>query len=65
MPKMKTHKGLKDRVRITRTGKVIRRKAGKSHLMSHKSGDRRRHLRQPETLKGRYAKTAKEELAGG
>lgn len=65
MPKMKTHKGLRDRVRVTRNGKVIRRKAGKSHLMSHKGGNRRRHLHQPETLKGRYTKIARKKLASG
>ena len=65
MPKIKTHKGLRGRVRVTRNGKVVRRKAGKSHLMSHKSGKRRRHLRQQTTLTGAYAKRAKRELAKG
>ena len=45
MPKMKTHKGSKKRFRITATGKLKRRKAGKKHLLSHKSGKRKRHLR--------------------
>ncbi|MBL7223662.1 MAG: 50S ribosomal protein L35 [Candidatus Brocadiae bacterium] len=65
MPKQKTHKGLKCRVRVTRNGKVVRRKAGKSHLMSHKSGKRRRQLRQQTAASGTYAKTIKRELAGG
>ena len=65
MPKQKTHKGLKCRVRVTRNGKVVRRKAGKSHLMSHKSGKRRRHLRSHTSTTGKYAKTVKRELAGG
>ncbi len=65
MPKLKTHKGLRCRVRITRNGKVVRKKAGKSHLMSHKSGKRRRHLRQHELATGKYARTIKRELAGG
>ena len=42
---MKTHKGLKARVRVTKTGKVLRRRAGKSHLMSGKSGKKVRQLR--------------------
>jgi len=44
MPKIKPHKGLKKRVKVTATGKVVRRRAGKGHLMSAKSGKRRRKL---------------------
>ncbi len=47
MPKQKTHKGLKKRVKVTGRGKVRRHKAGKGHLLSSKTGKRRRHLRQP------------------
>ena len=65
MPKQKTHKGLKCRVRVTRNGKVVRRKAGKSHLMSNKSGKRRRQLRSQTSAKGKYVKTIKSQLAGG
>ena len=42
---MKTHKGLKARVRVTKTGKVLRRQSGKSHLMSGKRGKKVRQLR--------------------
>jgi len=45
MPKMKTHKGSKKRFRVTASGKLKRRQAGKKHLLSHKSGKRKRHLR--------------------
>ncbi|MBN2376405.1 MAG: 50S ribosomal protein L35 [Sedimentisphaerales bacterium] len=45
MPKQKTHKGLAKRVKISGTGKVRRKSAGKGHLMSHKSGNRSRGLR--------------------
>lgn len=45
MPKLKTHKGLKARVRLTKNGKVVRRHAGKSHLMAHKRGKKVRQLR--------------------
>ena len=47
MPKFKSHKGLLKRVKITATGKILRRKSHKAHLMSTKSGKRRRHLGQP------------------
>ena len=32
MPKLKTHKGLRKRLHITSSGKIMRAKAGKSHL---------------------------------
>ena len=48
--KMKPHKGLQKRVKVTGTGKIVRRKANKGHLMSSKSGDRRRRLGKAATL---------------
>ena len=42
MPKMKTHSGAKKRFRITGTGKVMHRQAGKMHLNEHKSSTRTR-----------------------
>jgi large subunit ribosomal protein L35 len=45
MPKMKTHKASKKRFRVTADGKLSRHKAGKKHLLSHKSGKRKRVLR--------------------
>ena len=44
MPKMKTHSSLKDRFKITGTGKVKRFKAYRNHLLSHKSGRQKRVL---------------------
>jgi len=37
MPKLKTHKGTAKRFRLTRRGKVMRMKAGRSHLRRKKS----------------------------
>lgn len=37
MPKLKTHKGARDRIKITGTGKMLRTKGPKSHLRVHKS----------------------------
>lgn len=46
MPKQKTHKGIKKRVRVTAKGKVKRsRKAFTGHLMSSRNAKRRRRLR--------------------
>jgi large subunit ribosomal protein L35 len=37
MPKLKTHKGTAKRFRLTKKGKVMRMKAGRSHLRRKKS----------------------------
>lgn len=50
MPKLKTHKGMKKRFKISATGKVSHKRCGSSHLMSHKSGKRVRRLRKSVTL---------------
>ncbi|NIK76249.1 large subunit ribosomal protein L35 [Paenibacillus castaneae] len=44
MPKMKTHSSLKDRFKITGTGKVKRYKAYRNHLLSGKSNRQKRVL---------------------
>ena len=59
MPKMKTHKGLKKRIKVSARGKVRHRKANSGHLMSGKSGNRRRSLRQPGQLEGAIEKRIK------
>ncbi len=51
MPKMKTHKGVAKRVRITARGKIKYKKANTGHLMSGKSGSRRRRLGKRAVLK--------------
>jgi len=56
MPKLKTHKGVKKRIKVTRKGKVLRGRAGKSHLLAKKRGKRRRQLRKTREVLGRPAK---------
>lgn len=56
MPKMKTHKGSKKRVKISANGKVRHKRANAGHLMSGKSGGRCRSMRRPSTLKPAFAK---------
>jgi len=45
MPKMKTNSSAKKRFSLTGTGKIKRNKAYASHLLTHKSTKRKRHLR--------------------
>ncbi len=44
MPKAKTHKGTAKRFKVTGSGKIVRQKANRRHLMEHKSTKRTRRL---------------------
>ena len=55
MPKIKTHSGAKKRFTLTKSGKVKRARANKSHILNKKSTKRKRSLR-----KGTYADTTNE-----
>jgi large subunit ribosomal protein L35 len=44
MPKSKTHSGASKRFRRTGTGKIVREKANRRHLLEHKSSTRMRRL---------------------
>jgi large subunit ribosomal protein L35 len=44
MPKMKTNSGAKKRFRLTGTGKIKRKHAYKSHILTKKSTKRKRNL---------------------
>lgn len=58
MPKLKTHKGLRKRFKLTATGKVKHKKANRGHKLSHKGGKRTRQLRSDNILSsGRQAAT--------
>lgn len=50
MPKMKSHSGAKKRFKKTGNGKVKRRKAGKSHILTKKTTKKKRHLRKETTV---------------
>lgn len=58
MHKLKPHKGLAKRVRVSARGKVMRRMSFKGHLMSGKPGCRRQRLRRSVPLKGKFRKNA-------
>lgn len=62
MPKMKTHSGAKKRFKITGSGKVMHRKAGKMHLNEHKPSRRTRRLDGDAVLAPGDAKKAKKLL---
>ncbi len=62
MPKLKTHSGTKDRVRLTKNGKVRRRHSYASHFLQKKSAARKRKLAGLETIGGKVAKNIKLKL---
>ena len=45
MPKNKVHSGSKKRFTITGTGKIMRRRANRNHLLEHKPSTRTRRLK--------------------
>ena len=52
MPKIKTHRGAAKRFRVTGTGKIMRRKAFRAHLLEKKSSRRTRRLGRPTEVTG-------------
>ena len=62
MPKLKTHSGTKDRVKVSKNGKVRVGHPNMNHFLAKKSGSRKRSLRGLGTRKGALAKTLKTKL---
>ena len=62
MPKMKSKSSAKKRFALTGTGKIKRKKAFKSHLLTKKETKRKRNLRLSTTVDKTNNKTVKEIL---
>ena len=62
MPKMKTRKSATRRFKITKTGKILRRRGFRSHLNVKRSGQKRREQNRPVEVTGFYAKKLKKAL---
>ncbi len=56
MPKMKTDRGAAKRFKITGTGKILRRRAFRSHLLEKKPSRRTRRLARTTEVTGGDAK---------
>ena len=50
MPKLKTVKGVKGRIKVTGTGKLVGFRAGRRHLLAGKRAKIKRHLRRDQAL---------------
>jgi large subunit ribosomal protein L35 len=59
MPKLKTHRGLAKRIKVTGTGKLKRAKAYHSHLLSSKTPKMKRRLSKSDTIHPSDAKKMK------
>ena len=64
MPKAKTHSGASKRFRRTGTGKIVRQKANRRHLLEHKPSTRTRRLDGRTTVSGNDAKRIAKKLDG-
>ncbi|GAA3765279.1 large subunit ribosomal protein L35 [Spinactinospora alkalitolerans] len=62
MPKNKSHSGASKRFRVTGSGKVMRRRANKNHLLEHKPTKRTRRLSSEVVLAPADAKKIKKLL---
>ena len=50
MPKQKRNSGAKKKFKLTGTGKILRRRAGQSHNLEHKSPKLKQAFRKPEPV---------------
>lgn len=62
MPKLKSHGGTKDRIRVTKTGKVLARKSYSNHFLEKKSASRKRTYAGMQELDGKTRQNVKRKL---
>ena len=62
MPKLKTHKGAQKRFKLTAKGKIKRRKAYASHILTKKNAKRKRNQKQATLVSKEETKRVKELL---
>lgn len=65
MPKLKTNKGARKRLKITKNGKLMRYKPGRRHILTSKSSKRKRKMRKCMEVLGMDAKITKKLLPYG
>jgi large subunit ribosomal protein L35 len=62
MPKLKTHSGTKDRMKVTKNGKVLQGRAGANHFLQKKRAARKRTFAVSTLMVGKSAKNIKRKL---
>ena len=63
MPKLKSHKGARKRLKLTASGKVKRTKSSKRHILTKKTRKRKRSLRAAGTVSKAFEKKIKALIA--
>lgn len=64
MPKLKTHRGAAKRFKVSATGKIRHKRAGKSHLLTKKSRRKKLHLKETVTVHPSVTTPLKRLLSG-
>ena len=62
MPKMKSHRGAAKRFKKTGTGKIVRARSNKQHILTKKSAKRKRKLRKSAIVENVDAKRLEQML---
>ncbi len=65
MPKMKTHKSTRKRIKVTASGKLMRKHARERHLLRKKSSRRKRRLSVPGTVAAADVKRIRKLISPG
>ena len=65
MPKLKMNKSARKRFKVTKTGKLKGFRAGRRHLLTSKSSNRKRGMRKASIIVGKRAKITKKLLPYG
>lgn len=62
MPKLKTHSGSKDRIKLSKTGKLQHRHATRGHFLEKKGAARKRGFAGTTSLVGKNRRNIKRKL---
>ncbi len=62
MPKMKTHSGTKDRIRVTKKGKIMARSPFGNHFLGKKSSARKRRYAGMKEVVSKHKKSIRKNL---
>lgn len=64
MPKAKTNKSLAKRFKVTGTGKLLRTKQGRKHILTKKSSQKKRVLAKPTLVSESFINKFKKMIRG-
>jgi large subunit ribosomal protein L35 len=62
MPKLKTHSGAKDRIRVTKNGKLLHGHTSGNHFLQKKSAARKRRIATTEVMTGKSRRSTRLKL---